>query len=114
MVAKSTTKNCRDFKSSYKKFLHKSIKDLTIMFLMFLSNYSIMEASYKKIKLKFTNLILALIFMGILMLVISYYLPPDINGNSKETLRILGIFFILMGFLVIVLPYIKEILEINR
>ena len=85
------------------------------MFLMFLSKYSIMEASYKNIKLKFKNLILALIFMGILMLVISYYLPPDINGNTKEVLGLFGGFFIIMGFLIIVLPHImKQIQEFSR
>lgn len=85
------------------------------MFLTLMSNYSIMEARYKNVTLKFKNLILALIFMGIIMLVISYYLPPDINGSIKETLRILGIFFILFGFFVIVLPYVmKEILKMNR
>lgn len=74
-----------------------------------------MEAFYKKFRLKFNNIILAIIFMGILMIVISCFLPPDINGYGKEPLRNLGIFFIVMGFLVIVLPYItKEILEMNR
>ncbi len=74
-----------------------------------------MEVKYNKVEFKIKNLILALIFMGIIMLVISYYLPSEINGKIKETLRILGIFFILIGLFVIILPYVmKEILETNR
>jgi len=74
-----------------------------------------MEAGYKNFRLIFKNLILALIFMGIIMLVISYYLPPETNGNIKETLRVLGILFIVMGFLIIVFPYLmEEIKKLNR
>ena len=90
-----------------------SIKEIIIK--IFFSRCATMEVKYNKVEFKFKNLILALIFMGIIMLVISYYLPSETNGNIKETLRILGIFFILIGFFVIILPYImKEILKTNR
>jgi len=65
-----------------------------------------MEAYYKKIKLVFKDLRLALIFMGILMLVISHYLPSVVNGNVKEILMFLGVLVIIIGVLCIVLPYI--------
>ena len=65
-----------------------------------------MEAKYNKLELKFKDMRLALIFMGILMLVISSFLPSETNGDIKETLKILGIFFILICFVIVVFPHI--------
>lgn len=74
-----------------------------------------MEAGYKGFRINFRNLILALIFLGILMLVIAFLLSPDKNEQILDFLRTFGALFILMGFLIIILPIlIKEMAKLNR
>lgn len=73
-----------------------------------------MEVSYKGLKINFKNLKLALIFMGILMLVIVILLSPDKNEQILASLGSFGGLFILMGFLIIILPIlIKEMAKLN-
>lgn len=73
-----------------------------------------MEVFYKGIRINFRNLKLALIFMGILMLVIGYLLPPEKNAQFLTSLRTFGGFFILTGFLMILIPFlIEEVGKLN-
>ena len=67
-----------------------------------------MEAFYKNLKFTTKNLMITLIFMGIIMLVVSFYLPYDQNNEIKETLKNLGIITIIIPFVVIIALYIKK------
>jgi len=67
-----------------------------------------MEAFYKNFKFTTKNLMITLIFMGIIMLVVSFYLPYDQNNEIKETLKNLGIITIIIPFVVIIALYIKK------
>lgn len=76
------------------------------MFLIFLSNYSIMEAGYKSFWVKFKSQILALIFIGMMMLVFVILLAPDRSEQILDTLTILAVFLITIPFLLILFRHL--------
>ena len=81
------------------------------MFLIFLSKSINMEAHYKDFKIILRNVMLAIIFMGFLMIIVSSLLSPDADQEIKETLKNLGVFFAITGLFFISLPYLLEALK---
>lgn len=67
-----------------------------------------MEAGTNKFWLKFKNPMLALVFLGILMIVIGALLPSDTDENIRRLLIFLGLTFALMSFCIIAFPYIQK------
>ena len=67
-----------------------------------------MEAGGKKYWVKFVNPVLALFFLGMIMVIIGYIL-------ENQPLIILGVLTIFMSFFVIAIPYFtKEMAKRNR
>lgn len=74
-----------------------------------------MEISHKKTKLKITNLMLAIIFMGFIMLIFAIIFSPDRNEQIVDTLETFGVLFMILGLFVITFQYLmKERARLNK
>ena len=74
-----------------------------------------MDAGYKDFSLKFKSLILALVFLGIMTLVIVFLLAPDRSEQTLDALTFLAVILIMIPLLFITLQYfMKERATWNR
>ena len=67
-----------------------------------------MEAKRKEFSLKFKKEILAVIFLGIITLVIASILDPDRSDQIFDTLKILGVLLVIMPLILILYRYSME------
>lgn len=63
--------------------------------------------SYGRIKI--TNLLLALIPIGVIVIVVSSFLPPEVSEQVRGLLRLIGILLILVSACIITAPYLKDL-----